>query len=183
MFALSLVTGPANSFFFLYAQNVIHLSGASTALLVASAGLTGLAGLLIGRALADRVGRRVTAAGAMIAIALLGMLTYSGTTAAAEGGYLLGIMAASTFAPAAGALVNELFPTSVRASVAGWQIAAGVFGAVAGLLAFGAIADVGSRFGLAAVIVFAATIPATALVLALPETRDKEPEDLWAADL
>ena len=86
----------------------------------------------------------------MIAMALLGMLTYSGSKLAAGAGYLLAVLAASVFAPAAGALTNELFPTSVRASVAGWEIAAGVFGATAGLLAFGAVADVGNRFGLAA---------------------------------
>ena len=45
-------------------------------------------------------------------------------------------------APCAGAFVNELFPTSVRASVAGWSVAGSVLGAVAGLLAFGAVADV-----------------------------------------
>jgi hypothetical protein len=28
-------------------------------------------------------------------------------------------------------------------------------------------------------VVFAATIPATGLFALLPETRDKEPEDLW----
>jgi len=178
-FALSLVTGPANSFFFLYAQNVIRLSGSVTALLVACAGITGLAGLLLGRFLADHYGRRVTAAGAMVAMGTLGMLTYSGSKAGAATGYLLAVLAASVFAPAAGALSNELFPTSVRASVAGWEIAAGVFGATAGLLAFGAIADVGNRFGLAAVIVFAVAIPATALFFLLPETRGKEPEDLW----
>jgi MFS family permease len=179
-FALSVVTGPANSFFFLYAQNVLHFSGATTALLVATAGVTGLAGLLLGRFLADRVGRRLAAGGAMIAMALLGMLTYSGTRPGAAVGYLLAVLAASVFAPAAGALTNELFPTSVRASVIGWEIAVGVFGATAGLLAFGAVADVGNRFGLAAVVVFATTIPAVGLFALLPETRGKEPEDLWS---
>jgi MFS family permease len=178
-FTLSVVTGPANSFFFLYAQNVLHFAGGTTALLVASAGITGLAGLLLGRFLADGVGRRLTACGAMIAMALCGMLTYSGSALGAVVGYLLAVLAASTFAPAAGALTNELFPTSVRASVIGWEIAAGVFGATAGLLAFGAVADIGNRFGLAAVIVFAATIPSTALFALLPETVDTEPEDLW----
>ncbi len=178
-FALSVVTGPANSFFFLYAENVLHFSGGTTALLVASAGITGLGGLLLGRLLADRIGRRPTSCGAMIAMALCGMLTYSGSGLAAVIGYLLAILAASSFAPAAGALTNELFPTSVRASVIGWEIAAGVFGATAGLLAFGAVADVDNHFGLAAVIVFAATIPATALFALLPETLGKEPEDLW----
>ncbi len=178
-FALSVVTGPANSFFLHYAQNVLHYSGAVTALLVAAAGITGLAGLLLGRLLADRVGRRLTAGGAMIAMAILGMVTYSGSRPGAAVGYLLAVLAAAVFAPAAGALTNELFPTSVRASVIGWEIAVGVLGAVTGLLAFGAVADVGNRFGLAAVVVFAATIPATALFAKLPETRDKEPEDLW----
>jgi predicted MFS family arabinose efflux permease len=181
-FALSVVTGPANSFFFLYAQNVLHFAGTTTALLVASAGATGLAGLLLGRFLADRVGRRLAAGGAMIAMALLGMVTYSGSPLGAAVGYLLAVLAASVFAPAAGALTNELFPTSVRASVIGWEIAVGVLGATAGLLAFGAVADVGNRFGLAAVIVFAATIPFAGLFALLPETRDKEPEDLWSTD-
>ena len=180
-FALSVVTGPANSFFFLYAQNVLHLAGATTALLVASAGITGLAGLLLGRFLADRVGRRLAAGGAMIAMAVFGMVTYSGSKLGAAVGYLLAVLAASVFAPAAGALTNELFPTSVRASVIGWEIAVGVFGAITGLLAFGAVADVGNRFGLAAVVVFAATVPAAALFALLPETRGTEPEDLWAA--
>jgi len=181
-FAVSVVTGPANSFFFLYAQNVLRLSGAATALLVACAGVTGLTGLLLGRFLADRLGRRLTAGSALIGMALLGMLTYSGPKPAAVVGYLLEVLAASVFAPAAGALSNELFPTSVRASVAGWEIASGVFGATAGLLAFGAVADVGNRFGLAAIIVFAATIPATGLFALLPETRDTEPEDLWSTE-
>ena len=98
-FAVSLVTGPANSFFFLYAQNVMRLSGAATALLIVGAGVTGLAGLLLGRLLADRVGRRIAAGGAMIAMALLGMVTYSGSRLAAGVGYLLAVLAASIFAP------------------------------------------------------------------------------------
>jgi MFS family permease len=179
-FILSVVTGPANSFFFLYAQNVLHFAGTTTALLVACAGVTGLAGLLLGRFLADRVGRRLAAGAAMIAMALMGMVTYSGSRLGAIVGYLLAVLAASVFAPAAGALTNELFPTSVRASVIGWEIAVGVLGATAGLLAFGAVADVDNRFGLAAVVVFAATIPLTGLFALLPETRDKEPEDLWS---
>ena len=44
-FALSFITGPANSFIFLFAQNIDHLSGVTTALMVVGAGVTGLAGL------------------------------------------------------------------------------------------------------------------------------------------
>ena len=62
-----------------------------------------------------------------------GILCYSGSGPALVVGYLLGITAGGVIAPAAGAFVNELFPTSVRASVAGWNVAGAVLGAVAGL--------------------------------------------------
>jgi MFS family permease len=94
-------------------------------------------------------------------------------------GYEIGVFAAATFAPAAGALANELFPTSVRASVAGWLVAASVAGATLGLVAFGAIADVGNRFALGGVVTFLPVILATGLFVLLPETKGREPEDLW----
>jgi MFS family permease len=177
--ALSIVTGPATSFVFLFAENVVHLKGAVTAAMVAGAGVTGLGGLLLGRYLADHLGRRPTTALAMVAIAGLGVLTYSGSAAGLLVGYVLGVLAASTIAPAAGSFVNELFPTSVRASVAGWQVAAGVLGATGGLLAFGAIADVGNRFGTAAAATFLPALSGAFLLLLLPETRGREPEELW----
>jgi predicted MFS family arabinose efflux permease len=178
-FAIAVITGPANSFLYVYAENVLALPGAAIAAMVATAGVTGLAGLLLGSRLADRVGRRATSALAMVAIAMLGTLTYSGSRPAVVTGYVLGVLAASTLAPAAGALANELFPTSVRASVAGWLVAASVLGAVAGLLAFGAIADAGNRFALAAAATFLPAVGAIGLFTLLPETRGREPEDLW----
>jgi MFS family permease len=178
-FAVAVITGPANSFLFLYSENILGLSGLTTAAMVATAGVGGLVGLTAGQALADRLGRRPTAALGMIGIAGLGIVTYSGSRLGAMAGYVFGVFAGSVFAPAAGALVNELFPTSVRASVAGWLVAASVLGAVAGLLAFGAVADVGNRFGLAALTVFLLAVPAVALFLFVPETNGREPEDLW----
>jgi MFS family permease len=178
-FAVSVVTGPVNSFIYLYAENIVGLAGGVVAAMVVAAGATGLAGLLLGRWLADRLGRRITAAGAIIAVVGCGVLAYSGSAAALVVGYVVGVFAASAFAPAAGALVNELFPTSVRASVAGWHIATGVFGAVTGLVVFGAIADAGDEFGLAALATFIPVIAATALFALVPETAGTEPEELW----
>jgi MFS family permease len=178
-FAVSVVTGPANSFTFLYAQNILHLSGVVTAGMVVGSGILGLVGLLIGRWLADAVGRRPTAALAMLAIVGAGILAYSGSAAALLVGYMGGVTAGAVFAPGAGALVNELMPTSVRATVAGWQVAAGVVGAVCGLVAFGAVATVGNRFSVAAVVTFVPVALFTLFFLALPETRGVEPEALW----
>ena len=180
-FAISFVTGPANTFVFLFAQNVVHLAGGVVAVMVVGAGVTGLAGLLAGRWMTDHVGRRPTAALGLVGITAFGTLTYAGTSGALIVGYLLSVFAGSVFAPAIGSLLNELFPTSVRASAAGWFLVAGVVGAVLGLIVFGAVAQVDNRFSLAAVVTFLPVAATSLLFLAVPETRGREPEDLWPA--
>jgi MFS family permease len=181
-FAVSIITGPANSFIFLYAQDVVHQPGWVTALMVAAAGVVGLPGLLAGRWLADHVGRRPTCSAAMLTIALGGTLAYSGSRPALLVGYVLGVCGGSLLAPAAGALLSELFPTSVRASATGWCVTAGVLGAVGGLVAFGAVADVGNRFASAAYLVFLPTAAAAVLFWFVPETMGREPEALWPTE-
>jgi MFS family permease len=178
-FAVSVITGPANSFIFLFAQNFLHQPGVVTAGMVLGAGVAGLAGLLAGRWLADRVGRRTTGALAMVAVALLAILAYTGSAPALLVGYILGVLAASVFAPAIGALTNELFPTPVRASVVGWSLAAGVLGAGVGLVIFGSVSRTGHPFGVAALLTFLPAVPAMGLFWLVPETRGREPEDLW----
>jgi MFS family permease len=178
-FAISVITGPADTFVFLYAQDIVHLSGAVTAAMVAGAGITGLAGLLAGRWLADHLGRRPTGALGMMGIAICGVVTYSGPKVLLVVGYVAGIFAGALLGPAGGSLLNELFPTSVRASVSGWWLVSGVIGAAVGLLAFGAVADVGNRFSLAADVLFLPVALAVALFWAVPETKGREPEELW----
>lgn len=179
-FAVSVITGPANSFLFLYAQNVLHQSGVVTAGMVVGGGVSGLLGLLAGWWLADHFGRRPTGGLAVVAVALVASLAYSGSAAALIVGYVAGVFAGAVLAPALGALLNELFPTSVRASAAGWWQAAGVLGAVVGLVVFGAVATVNNRFGIAAVITFLPMSLAMGLFWLVPETRGREPEDLWS---
>jgi MFS family permease len=176
---ISIITGPASSFVFLYAQDVLHQPGYLTALMVVFGGACGLVGLLCGRWAADHVGRRPTCAVAMVSAALSATLAYSGSRPALLVGYGLGVLSGSLLAPAIGALLTELFPTSVRASVTGWWVVSGVVGAVVGLVAFGAVADVGNRFALAAELTFLPTAAAAALFWLLPETMGREPEALW----
>jgi MFS family permease len=182
VFSLAVITGPANSFVFLYSQNVKHFPGYTESIMVVGAGVLGFGGLLAGVRLADRVGRRPTAMGAMVAIGLSGIACYSGSSVALVAGYLCGITAGGVIAPAAGAFVNELFPTSVRASVAGWNVAGAVLGAVVGLVVFGAVATAGNRFGPAALITFLPAMAVSGLVWVLPETKGHEPEWFWPAD-
>jgi len=72
-----------------------------------------------------------------------------------------------------------LFPTTVRASAAGWSLAAGVLGAVTGLVAFGAVVGAGHRFAAAGLVTFLPAALIMGLFWLLPETRGREPEDLW----
>ena len=57
-FSIAFVTGPANTFLFLYTERVLDLGPGTTAALVLAAGPAGLLGLLAGRMAADRFGRR-----------------------------------------------------------------------------------------------------------------------------
>ena len=174
---LGLVTGPANALLFVYSESVLGLSRLTSAAMVAAAGILGLCGLVAGRWTADHWGRRVTAGATQAAIAAAAMLTYSGTTAAEISGYLVAIFAASMFAPAIGALAAELFPTSIRATVAGWMSVAGVLGAVSGLVLFGVLVTALDNFLVAAATVALPVLAACPLYARLPETLGMELEE------
>ena len=176
-FAAAFVTGPANSFVFVYAEGVLDVSPSVTAAMLVAALPVGLAGLLLGRWGADRWGRRPTAALALAGIGGAAALTYRGGVSSTVVGSLAAVLAGYAFAPVLAAMGNELFPTRVRAAVAGLLVGCGVLGAVAGLVAFGALADRLGGFDVAALVIVAPALAATALFARLPETRGLELEE------
>jgi YNFM family putative membrane transporter len=173
-FATGFVTGPVSTFLFVYAENVLDVSSAVTGALVVAAGLVGLAGLVAGRVLADRVGRRPAAGGALALMAAAGVLTYSGSVPALAVGYLAGVLCGAAYGTPALALTAELFPTSVRAGVAGRLVVAGVLGATSGLWLAGAVADAAGSFTGAMVAVCVPGAMAATLFTLVPETRGLE---------
>ncbi|CAN5203905.1 sugar porter family MFS transporter [soil metagenome] len=180
-FAASFVTGPANSFVFVFAEGILDISAGVTAALLVAAVPVGLSGLALGRWGADRWGRRPTAAVALAGIAMAAMLTYVGGLATTITGALLAVLFGYAFAPTIAALANELFPTAVRGRVAGWLVATGVVGAVAGLLVFGAMADFLDGFAAAAVVVSIPAFLVAPVLFRLPETKGKELEESSAS--
>lgn len=176
-FAAAFVTGPANSFVFVYAEGILGASPSLTAAILVAALPVGLAGLLLGRWGGDHVGRRPTAGLALAGVGVAAVLTYRGGVASTVAGALLTVLAGYAFAPTLAAMGTELFPTEVRAAVAGWMVGSGVVGAVCGLLAFGALADLFDGFGTAAAVVAVPALAATLLFSRLPETRGLEPEE------
>lgn len=178
LFAFAFLSGgPVNTFLFLYAESELGMDTGVLALAVLAAAPVGAAGLLLGRVLADRVGRIPTAAVTHLLAALTGVWTYTGGPFAVVAGYLATILVASTYAPAAGAIGTELFPTGLRATAAGLTAAAGVLGTVTGLLAFGGLTQWLDSYGAAAAVMATPVVLATTAFRLLPETRGMELEE------
>jgi MFS family permease len=176
-FMIAFVSSPLVGYLFVYGENVLGMTPGTIAIAVMAAAPVGLVGLLIGRWTADHLGRRLTCAVAQVIVAVAAVITYSGSPAAVIGGYLLNIVAASAYAPAMGALSTELFPTSLRATAAGWLTCAGVLGGVTGLLTFGVLTDVFDGYDVAAMFIAAPVLLAAVLFARLPETRGRELEE------
>jgi MFS family permease len=177
---VGVITGPANGFAFVYGEGVLGISRHEVAVVVLISGVSGLLGLLIGRALADRIGRRVTVAIGTVATAVISTIAYSGGKPSFVAGYLVGVFAAALLAPAASALTTEIFPHSMRATAGGWVVVAGVLGATIGILFFGYVGDVvGSSvtvnaLRVPAIVTFLPTLPLLLLLRTLPESRGVE---------
>jgi AAHS family benzoate transporter-like MFS transporter len=176
---IALVTGPANSFAFVYGERILHISPSRVALVVSSSAILGLGGLLASRWSAHRYGRRRTVLIGTFATAATSTVAYFGGEFLFTAGYLVGVAAAAYLAPAASALTTESFPKAYRATAAGWVVVSGVLGATLGLFAFGAVGDAINVAGQSALripslVTFLPLLPLTFLVMRLPETRGAE---------
>ena len=175
--AVGVVTGPANSFVFV-TQRRPQLSGDTQAAMVVVASVFGLSGLLLGR-LADRFGSAPNGC------------SRHGRHGAHRGRDLQRIQDGI----ARGVRDRRAERVDLRAGGRGTRqravpdrdprLGGGMErgrqrgrGRV-GLLVFGAVADVGNRFAVGAVVTFLPVVLATGLFLLLPETRGREPEDFW----
>ena len=148
--ALGLIAGPANGFVFVYGESVLHVAPSRVALMVTSASVTGLAGLLASRHLAQRWGRWRTVSLGLAVSALAATAAYGGNVTLFVAGYLLGVGAGGLVTPVLTALGTEIFPHHLRATAAGWLAVAGIVGATAGLGVFGWVGDAMHQSGPAA---------------------------------
>jgi MFS family permease len=178
--SVGLVLGPIYTYLFLYGEQVVGATPGAMALLVVAAGPAGLFGLLTGRWLADRFGRRGTAGGTMALAAASAILAYSAGFPALAAGYLATIVLGAAYTPAAGALDAELFPTSERATAAGWISAAQVVGQVVGLIGFGLLIDWLGSFTAAGIALWGAVPFLAGLYVLLPETLGQDLDDVRA---
>ncbi|MGI9017762.1 MAG: MFS transporter [Euzebya sp.] len=175
-FFVAFLTGPVNTFLFLYAEKVAGLSPQQQTIVLPFGAGMGACGLVLGVRMADRFGRIPTAMWTKFFLAGAGVLTYSAGAWGAAVGYVLTLFIGSSYAPAVAATAAEIFPTSIRATAAGWVTFAGTIGAVAGLVIFGVVADRTGSFVMAALVVSVPTAISAIGYRWLPETVGMELE-------
>jgi MFS family permease len=172
---IGMISGPANGFAFIYAEHFLRLSPGIVSTTVVASALPGVVGLLLGRRLADRRGRRPTLAAGVLLFAAASVLAYSGGRPQFIAGYIVGVFAGGLFGPPAAALATESFPAADRATAGGWIVVASVLGAVVGVGLFGPIADhTGPTTRWAALCAFLPALPALIALRRLPETKGRE---------
>lgn len=176
-FFVAFLTGPANTFLFVYAENSEGLSPEAQGVVAPFAAVMGGLGLVLGVRLADRFGRIATAMWTKVGLAAVGVLTYSAGAWGAALGYVLTLFIGSSYAPAVAATAAEIFPTSIRATAAGWITFSSTIGAVTGLIVFGVVTDATGSFSTAAWVVSVPTAISAIGYRWLPETAGLELEE------
>ena len=145
--------------------------------------LPATAAVPIGGMIADRYGRRWIGAGALATSAVAGAISFQTT------GLLLwvmagiGVSASAAAVPALRGYQTELFPTRARGRVGGMIDVLTVAGSALGLVVVGALSVRWDDLGLAiSVMVFAPLLVALTILLAFPETANKELEEFNPLD-
>ena len=169
---------PAGAFALAFGERVRGLPSGWIAATVVLAGIPGLGGLFLSGRLSERIGRRpvVAAAASVSAVAAIGL--YAGPRPLFAPSFWLFTTAAALGAPAVGTLRAELFPTSSRATAAGVVAAVTVVSEACSLLLFGLLIDRLGTFARAAAVLALAPCLAAGVVFTLPETRDREMEEV-----
>lgn len=168
--AIGAISGPANGFAFVYAERILKLSPGFVSTVVVLSGVPGIAGLLIGRRIADHQGRRIALAAGVVVFGAASVLAYSGGSDAFVAGYIVGVFAGGVFGPPAAAVATESFPAAERATAGGWIVVASVLGALLGLSIFGPVFDVTGSSLDASLAAFLPALPVLWFLRRLPET-------------
>jgi MFS family permease len=152
-------------------------SPAAVSAMIVVAGGLGLPGFMIGGELADRIGRRFSAAAFLVGLTAAELAFYCGGERA-----LWVAFAAMVFCQAGKTTVirswmTELFPTSIRGTATAWVVAGGTVGGIVGFLTAGWLTTRTGDVATALSILSASGIAGAALAtFGLPETSGLELE-------
>lgn len=174
LFLITTLPAPAVTFLSTYALNDLGLQPAALTELILVAGAVGLAGYLVGGHAADRYGRRAVIFATTAGLPLVVLVMYGGSIPGLWLGATAGAFLAAAGAPAFSAYVNELFPTSARATANAWIGACAVLGALGGLALVRLAGDYAGGLRVSILWLSAPPVAALGIIPFLPETAGRE---------
>ena len=146
--------------------------------MVLGAGAIGIIGNVVAGRLGDRIGRRVVGLAFLTTYPLSAILLYQGPGWVVPLGFGLFVFCSTASGVIIRAFSTELFPTSHRGTAAGWIAFVQALGWSVGLWLAGAMVGVmGSLFTATSVLALA-SLASGLLLLLLPETRQRELEEI-----
>lgn len=161
-----------------FVQTVHGWDPGQYSLMLLVAGVGGIIGHPVAGRLADRRGRRLAGAIFYGAFPLLGLVFYGGPSWMVPIAWVPMIFAMTGGSTIARALSTELFPTSYRGTASGWLTLLETLGAAGGLFAVSWLTAEGASAVPAVRIVMFLAVVASVAVLLLPETGQRELEDI-----
>jgi MFS family permease len=182
-FLLDVFAAPAGQFQNEFLRDERGFSAAQISLFVIATNTPGVIGLIAGGRLADQRGRRRIGAAAVVGGTVTGGLMFLSSGWTLWAWSLANAILGAAIIPALGVYGAELFPTSLRGRAKGLLSGVGVLGSAVGLVAAGFLSDSLGELGPAIAILAIAPLAVAAIVLlAFPETANRELEELNPED-
>jgi len=161
-----------------FVQEAHGWSKADFSMLVLCGGLIGVTGSIAGGRGSDRFGRRRVGASVLMLGPLAALLFYSGPAATLILGWGAFVFCTSAGDVVIRALSAELFATSHRSTSTGWMMLVQTFGGAVGLFLVGLLTEQAEDLAGSILVVSVALAGGGLMLLAVPETRHRELEDI-----
>jgi MFS family permease len=179
---MTLFVSPARQFQNDFLRDERGFTGFGLTLFGLVTNIPSIIGIIAGGRLADRVGRRPVIGFGLLAFAATCATMFLTSGPAMWAAATLMSFCGAILLPAVGIYGPELFPTAFRGRASGLLTGSGRIGSAIGLATAGVLSDSRSLGGVLAVMASALIVSALILLIFLPETAQRELEELSGSD-